>query len=476
MKSKRTGRIIKILLGGVAGVSLAVVGYFGWQTYQDFQALKQIEAKHKTVETYRQAVQKHPKDPQAYLNLANAWMDFHKDAGKGMRLAIQFKTFSRMDFMLSPQSLREAIAAYSKALTLDPTLADAYGGLCLAKVEQNNSTEAQKTLATCRKAAELQPQRAQVHLALGLALLYQQKIDAAVISFRRAVALEPNNGNTHYQLGRALVDQRKPQEAEVELRKAIVLSPDGNMSYLSLGNALADQNKPDEAIAAYRQSIQVSPDQPLAYSFLGDTLIWQKRTDEAIANYQEMIRRYPPLSSGYQGLGSALSQKNRFSEAIAAYNQAATRDPTELSILTERGKVYALAGDTPKAMADFREAVKFHPKAADALNALCWNGSLLGQAKQVMSACDKAVALAAPEFKPNYQDSRGLARALAGNIQDAIADFQVFVEWRPSKRATAVVQGSSFSEKQAKRQTWILELQQGRNPFTLELKQALLKE
>lgn len=469
-------RIVKCLLGGIAGLGLAVVAYAGWQNYQDRQTLKQIEAKYKTVETYRQAVQQHPKDPQAYLNLGNAWMDFHQDAGKGLRLAIQLQTFSSMDFMLSPQSLRDAIAAYNKALTLDPTLADAYGGLCLAKVEQNISAEAPKTLATCRKAAELQPQRAQVHLALGLALWYQQKVDAAVVSFRKAVALDPNNGNTHYQLGRALVDQNKPQEAEEQLRQAIALSPEGNMSYISLGNALADQNKLNEAIAAYRQSIRVSPDQPLVYAFLGDVLLQQKRTDEAISNYQEMIRRYPPYSTGYQGLGAALSQKNRLPEAIAAYNQAATRDPQDLSILTERGVLYARMADISRAMADFREAIKLHPKAAEAFNALCWNGSLLGQATQVMDACDKAVALAAPKFKPNYHDSRGLARALAGNRQGAIADFQVFVRWVQSERKTAVIQGASLAERQAKRQTWIHELQQGRNPFTPELKQALLKE
>jgi tetratricopeptide (TPR) repeat protein len=476
MKSKRTWRIIKILLGGIAGVGLAVVGYAGWQTYQDLQALKQIKAKYKAVETSQKALKQRPKDAQAYLNLGNAWMDFHQDSGKGFRLAGQLKDLEMLSLMISlPPSLKGAIAAYNKALALDPTLADAYGGLCLAKVEQNISTEAQKTLATCRKAAELQPQRAQVHLALGLTFWYQQKVDAAVASFRKAVALEPNNGNTHYQLGRALVDQKKPQEAEVQLRKAIALSPEGNMSYISLGNALADQGKPDEAIAAYRQSIRVSPDQPLVYAFLGDVLLQQKRTDEAIANYQEMIRRYPPYSSGYQGLGAALSQKNRLSEAIAAYNQAATRDPNDLSILTERGLLYARIGSTPKAMADFQEAVKLHPKAAEAFNALCWNGSLLGQAKPVMNACNKAVALAAPKFKPNYQDSRGLARALVGDRQGAITDFQVFVRGQSEPEAVGF-QGTSLAERQAKRQSWIHELQQGRNPFTPELKQALLQE
>ena len=57
-------------------------------------------------------------------------------------------------------------------------------------------------------------------------------------------------------------------------------------------------------------------------------------------------------------------------------------------------------------------------------------------------------------------DSRGLARALTGDIEGAIADFQVFVEW------------TSNEEKKAQRQEWIKVLQTGGDPFT----DKLLKE
>ena len=56
---------------------------------------------------------------------------------------------------------------------------------------------------------------------------------------------------------------------------------------------------------------------------------------------------------------------------------------------------------------------------------LCWFGSLNNQAQDVMFACEKAVKLT-----PNYGEIRryrGLARALTGNYQGAIEDFQVLV-------------------------------------------------
>jgi len=46
-------------------------------------------------------------------------------------------------------------------------------------------------------------------------------------------------------------------------------------------------------------------------------------------------------------------------------------------------------------------------------NEICWTGSLLGFADRVLFAGEKAVQLI-PD--PNYFDTRGLARALTGNI------------------------------------------------------------
>ncbi|MFB2836605.1 hypothetical protein [Floridanema evergladense] len=58
-------------------------------------------------------------------------------------------------------------------------------------------------------------------------------------------------------------------------------------------------------------------------------------------------------------------------------------------------------------------------------NSLCWLGYLQRYASDVMFAGEKAV-----ELEPNegdWRDSRGLARALTGDVKDAIEDFQIFI-------------------------------------------------
>ncbi len=76
------------------------------------------------------------------------------------------------------------------------------------------------------------------------------------------------------------------------------------------------------------------------------------------------------------------------------------------------------------------------------------------KSKQVMDACEKAVAL---DSEQGYlRRSRGLARALTGNTQGAIKDFQFYVE-RATERQKEQTQG------------WLDALKNGDNPFTEEV-------
>ncbi|EKV01339.1 WD40 repeat-containing protein [Leptolyngbya sp. PCC 7375] len=95
-------------------------------------------------------------------------------------------------------------------------------------------------------------------------------------------------------------------------------------------------------------------------------------------------------------------------------------------------------------------------------NELCWIGSLQGYATEVMFACEKSVDLA--PYHGGFIDSRGLARALTGNTQGAIADFKVFVEW------------TSDEQKKVQRQAWIDALEKGDKPFNPKMLEALRDE
>ncbi len=95
-------------------------------------------------------------------------------------------------------------------------------------------------------------------------------------------------------------------------------------------------------------------------------------------------------------------------------------------------------------------------------NALCWTGSRTGHAAEVLPACERAVALT-QDFQWWVRDSRGLARALTGNVQGAIEDFEASV-------------GKWGDERQSLREGWIDALRRGDNPFTPEVLRALRRK
>lgn len=97
--------------------------------------------------------------------------------------------------------------------------------------------------------------------------------------------------------------------------------------------------------------------------------------------------------------------------------------------------------------------------SASTWNGLCWYASLAGQARRAMPACEAAVA-PDPTIVA-YRDSRGLARALTGDLDGARDDFAYCVTNAPP---------GEFHDTRA---AWLAALHAGENPFTPEVLEQL---
>ena len=157
---------------------------------------------------------------------------------------------------------------------------------------------------------------------------------------------------------------------------------------------------------------------------------------------------------------------------LPACDYAIKSEPNNPAFLTARGRARASLGDTPGATADFKQATQLVIASKDANESdnVCWYGSLARLAQVVLPACEHAVAL---DPNPNNRDSRGLARALLGDTQGAIDDFQFVVqESQSSNAAINVLTPNEIKE----RQMWLQELKAGRNPFDAKTLKALQNE
>jgi tetratricopeptide (TPR) repeat protein len=176
-----------------------------------------------------------------------------------------------------------------------------------------------------------------------------------------------------------------------------------------------------------------------------------------------------------------LARSGEITAAVQAYGEALALDP-DLGIdpQQEANRQYAPAvisqagdlarsGEITASLSAISQALQLDPYVAigaNTWNGICWNGSLNGEAGKVLAACEVAVA-AAPD-DGTIRDSRGLARALTGDIAGAIEDFEFVVEW-----ARETGYDASFI---ASREGWIAELRAGRAPFDEETLARLREE
>lgn len=93
-------------------------------------------------------------------------------------------------------------------------------------------------------------------------------------------------------------------------------------------------------------------------------------------------------------------------------------------------------------------------------NETCWSGAMNGFPETVMPACECGVLFALDDVqRASNRDSRGLARALSGDLDGALEDFESFVDGASDYWSESLVD---------RRREWIPTLRRGETPFTEE--------
>jgi tetratricopeptide (TPR) repeat protein len=300
-------------------------------------------------------------------------------------------------------------------------------------------------------------------------------VEAAIAKFQEAFALDPElQKHPFYRFN-----------PEVEVKK--IAAP----AWVSKGESLARKEKLDDAIAAFKRaqaldaSLKFDPQTKANQSWAsalvdkGESLASEEKLDDAIAAFKhaqalDASLKFDPQTKANQlvaaalvNKGESLASEEKLDDAIAAFKQALALDASlKFDPQTKANQSLASAlmrkGKIDEAIAQYTKAQQLDPHLqvdAEQWNSLCWSGATYQQAAKVMEACEKAVALDPQNFQ--YRDSRGLARALTGNVTGAIEDFQFFVE------------KTEDADRKAQRQRWIEALRKGENPFTAEVLKEL---
>jgi tetratricopeptide (TPR) repeat protein/transcriptional regulator with XRE-family HTH domain len=270
-------------------------------------------------------------------------------------------------------------------------------------------------------------------------------------------------------------------------------------------------------MSAEELSATVNTDLPnevqwIALYVLGQAHYWYGREEQAEAVFLRTLEDLPEYPGNaatvYQFLAMIESRKETpdVDKVIAYYTEAIVLRPNLVQALNNRGIAYlerSADGDLFRAEKDFREAAradpsfaiaKYHlaltilwqdpsnigetldmleqaegldPEAVYIQDALCRYYSLVENPLEAIAHCDKAIT---SDPSGRRRGNRGIALALLDRTEEAIEDFQIFLEY--------LIENDSdeFAKLAPSRQAWIETLERGQDPFNEEALLDLLSE
>ncbi len=260
LKSKLSGaeaaKVEKSYTASLEAYQLYLKGRFAWNKRTN-ASLKQA------AEFFKQAIEKDPKYALAYSGLAET-----------------YSLFSSYSIASSKDSMPQAKAAAQRALELDDSLAEPRAALEMYfSYHEYDRVAGEKEI---RRAIELNPNYATAHQWLGHDVLTPTKrFDESLASLRRAEELDPLSPIIGTNLGDALLYSRRYDEAIAQYKRTLSLDPTFAVAFFGLSTAYWQKGMSSDAIAEIRKYIELSGD-PTGQGELGFYLARSGQREEAL--------------------------------------------------------------------------------------------------------------------------------------------------------------------------------------------------
>ena len=277
-------------------------------------------------EAFGEAVKRAPKELDAHRNLAMLCAQ-EGDLPTALQhaddaLSVQPTSVAAWNLMgqLSRESSRSAEArhAYSRALSLDPTNAEAQKALAAVDApaaedapvptetddgkflegvidEAAKATDAGDHRAASRlyaTATRMQPDSPELFMSRASSEYWASEMSDSAASYLEVVRLDPANFKARIYAGRAMHDARRYEESRDIFRGAIAAQPDNWEGYNMLASEIMQcQNHSlmDEAIVAYKRAGSLQPRNPAPTVNLGHAYREADRLEEARGAYSAAV-------------------------------------------------------------------------------------------------------------------------------------------------------------------------------------------
>ena len=241
----------------------------------------------------------------------------------------------------------EALAAYEKALALDPAAAFIAGEAAELALQLDDRERAEKW---ARKRLELAPNDAKSRVILGRVLWTRGDLEGAQAEFERALKADPSSAETLFALTE-LVAGRDPKHARALLEDYLKLNPDhAARALFELGRLDAQEERYPDAVEKLKRSIELDDgDSDPVRLALAQVYELTHATEAAVAEYRRLLVDDPDDVDLWAHVGELEAEAGQLDDARALFSKIKEKHPGDPAACAW------LAGDAERA-GDFKRA------------------------------------------------------------------------------------------------------------------------
>jgi len=311
-----------------------------------------------SITAYRKSVAAKPDVFESNLNLGlQLAKSANPDAEQYLRAATLLKPTSHPDEgryrawlslgqMIEKSKPEEALAAYERAATLQPTEAEPHLYAAELLEQENKFADAEREY---KLALALDSGSADAIIGLANVYMRGSRFPEAEDYLRKLLAEHTDGAPIHIQLGRVLAAEGKTDAAIVELESGIKLSPGNDAVMRDLAELYTTSGKNDLAEAAYRALIAAHPSEAELHRRLGQALLRQKKFPEAEPEFIRALKIKPDLGVAYGDLAFAAGENKEYPLVIRALDARA-------KLLPEIPITYFMRASAYDHLRDFKNA------------------------------------------------------------------------------------------------------------------------
>jgi TolB-like protein/Flp pilus assembly protein TadD len=264
----------------------------------------------------------------------------------------------------------EAIRSFNEALRLDPNyalaycgIADTYGWMGGNTMPGREGWEKEEEMA--RKAIAIDPNLAEGHFSLGLALASMYRFEEGEAAIRRALSLSPNMALAHDQLGWLLQILGRSSESVEHSQRALAIEPASVIFYTDYALNLFFMRRYDDGLAQARRGLALDPNDPGAHTMAGLNLAGLRRFPEAIAEMRQAVKLDDlPWFRGRLGWMLAISGDRVGAQEVLK----------ALDAMAATGRYISPGGYAPifVGLGDVEKVFEWMDRAVEARDGVCW--------------------------------------------------------------------------------------------------------